>query len=262
MLQRQMQHLFLYIPIFCAAGLFGFGGINMDNKYLNEVLKRLESYRKKEQQIELLRYELQHAKQVSPTELIEAMTFQTRDADGSQTDLYPKDVPGIALSYQHIAAQLNEEAVGELISRYTALCHERDRLLHYIGLLDKRQQEIDGIYEAADADRSTAAELKEEYTQRMATARDEADRLVRSAVDEANRKGDEIVDGAHRQASYIIKKAEGEIAQEKRKAYAELRSDISGLAVDIAEQMVGREINGADQAGLVEDFIRNAGDDK
>ena len=106
----------------------------MDNKYLNEVLERLESYRKKEQQIELLRYELQHAKQVSPTELIEAMTFQTRDADASQTDLYPKDVPGIALSYQHIAAQLNEEAVGELMSRYTALCHERDRLLHYIGL--------------------------------------------------------------------------------------------------------------------------------
>ena len=114
----------------------------MDNKYLNEVLERLESYRKKEQQIELLRYELQHAKQVSPTELIEAMTFQTRDADGSQTDLYPKDVPGIAFSYQHIAAQLNEEAVGELISRYTALCHERDRFLHYIGLLDKRQQDV------------------------------------------------------------------------------------------------------------------------
>ena len=114
----------------------------MDNKYLNEVLERLESYRKKEQQIELLRYELQHAKQVSPTELIEAMTFQTRDADSSQTNLYPKDVPGIALSYQHIAAQLNKEAVGELISRYTALCHERDRLLHYIGLLDKRQQDV------------------------------------------------------------------------------------------------------------------------
>ena len=70
------------------------------------------------------------------------MTFQTRDADASQTDLYPKDVPGIALSYQHIAAQLNEEAVGELINRYTALCHERDRLLHYIGLLDKRQQDV------------------------------------------------------------------------------------------------------------------------
>ena len=129
-------------------------------------------------------------------------------------------------------------------------------------ILDRRQQEIDGIYEAADADHSSAAELKDEYTRRMSAARDEADRLVRSAVDEANRKGDEIVDGAHRQASYIIKKAEGEIQQEKRKAYAELKGDLSGLAVDIAEQMVGREINGADQASLVEDFIRNAGDDK
>lgn len=129
-------------------------------------------------------------------------------------------------------------------------------------ILKRRQQEIDGIYEAADADRSSAAELKEEYTRRMSAARDEADRLVRSAVDEANRKGDEIVDGAHRQASYILKKAEGEIQQEKRKAYAELKGDLSGLAMDIAEQMVGREINGADQASLVEDFIRNAGDDK
>ena len=71
----------------------------MDNKYLNEVLERLESYRKKEQQIELLRYELQHVKQVSPTELIETMTFQIRNADVNQTNLYPKDVPGIAFSY-------------------------------------------------------------------------------------------------------------------------------------------------------------------
>ena len=70
------------------------------------------------------------------------MTFQIRNADVNQTNLYPKDVPGIALSYQHIAAQLNEEAVGELISRYTASCQERDRLLHYIGLLDKRQQDV------------------------------------------------------------------------------------------------------------------------
>ena len=34
------------------------------------------------------------------------------------------------------------------------------------------------------------------------------------------------------------------------------------MAVDIAEKMVGREINEADQAGLVDDFIRNAGDEQ
>ena len=129
-------------------------------------------------------------------------------------------------------------------------------------ILNKRQQEIDGIYAAADADRSSAAEMKEEYTRRMASAREEADRLVRTAVDEANRKGDEIVDVANQQAANIKRKAESEIAQERLKAYTELKRDISGMAVDIAEKMVGREINEADQAGLVDDFIRNAGDEQ
>ena len=129
-------------------------------------------------------------------------------------------------------------------------------------ILNRRQQEIDGIYAAADADRSSAAEMKEEYTRRMSNAREEADRLVRSAVDEANRKGDEIVDVANRQEANIKRKAESEIAQERLKAYTELKRDISGMAVDIAEKMVGREINAADQAGLVDDFIRNAGDEQ
>ena len=129
-------------------------------------------------------------------------------------------------------------------------------------ILNKRQQEIDGIYAAADADRSSAAAMKEEYTRRMSSAREEADRLVRNGVDEANRKGDEIVDVANRQAANIKRKAESEIAQERLKAYTELKRDISGMAVDIAEKMVGREINEADQAGLVDDFIRNAGDEQ
>ena len=129
-------------------------------------------------------------------------------------------------------------------------------------ILNKRQQEIDGIYAAADADRSSAADMKEEYTRRMSSAREEADRLVRTAVDEANRKGDEIVDVANQQAANIKRKAESEIAQERLKAYTELKRDISGMAVDIAEKMVGREINEADQAGLVDDFIRNAGDEQ
>lgn len=128
-------------------------------------------------------------------------------------------------------------------------------------ILDKRQQEIDGIYAAADADRNSAAEMKEEYTRRLSGARTEADRLVRNAVDEANRKGDEILSSAHVQATHIKQKAEAEIAQERLKAYAELKKDLSGMAVDIAEKMVNREINADDQAALVNEFIRNAGDE-
>lgn len=47
----------------------------MDNKYLNEVLDRLENYQKMMRQIELLQYEIQYASHVTPTEMIEVMTF-------------------------------------------------------------------------------------------------------------------------------------------------------------------------------------------
>ena len=103
-----------------------------------------------------------------------------------------------------------------------------------MAVLDKRQQEIDGIYDAAGKDREDAAQMKEEYTQRMSNAREEADRLVKNAVDTAQRRGDAIVQEARDEATHLKQKAESEIEQEKRKAYSELMGEISGMAADIA----------------------------
>lgn len=129
-------------------------------------------------------------------------------------------------------------------------------------ILAKRKAEIDGIYEAAGKDRDSAAEMKKNYTQRMASARSEADALVRTANEEAARRSEAIVDEARRQAAGIVRKAEEDIRLERRKAYLELKKDLSGMAVDIAEKMIDREINESDQRVLVEDFIKNAGDEQ
>lgn len=127
-------------------------------------------------------------------------------------------------------------------------------------MLDRRQQEIDGIYDAAGKDRDDAAQMKEEYTRRMSNARAEADRLVKNAVDNAARRGDAIVQEARDEATHLKQKAEIDIAQERRKAYNELVGEISGMAADIAGKMVEREINEADHRNLVDEFIRNAGE--
>lgn len=129
-----------------------------------------------------------------------------------------------------------------------------------MAVLDARQQEIDGIYDAAGKDRDDAAQMKEEYTRRMSSAREEADRLVKNAVETAGRRGEAIVQEARDEATHLKQKAESDIEQERRKAYSELVGEISGMAVDIAGKMVEREINEADHRELVEEFIRNAGD--
>lgn len=114
----------------------------MGNKYIDYVVNQLENYRKTTQQMKLLCYEIEHIKRTTATEVIEVMTFQKRDAASDSADVYPKKVPEIALSYQQTAAQLNNEAMEEIISVYADLRQERDRLLHYISLLDDRQQTI------------------------------------------------------------------------------------------------------------------------
>ena len=129
-----------------------------------------------------------------------------------------------------------------------------------MAVLDKRQAEIDGIYSAADQAREDADQMKQEYTERMSNARDEADRLVKNAVDTAQRRGDAIVEEARNEATHMKQKAEIEIEQEKRKAYSELMGEISGMAADIAGRMVEREINPDDHRELVEEFIKSAGE--
>jgi F-type H+-transporting ATPase subunit b len=129
-----------------------------------------------------------------------------------------------------------------------------------MAVLDARQQEIDGIYDAAGKDRSDAAQMKEEYTRRMSNARAEADLLVKNAVDTAQRRGDAIVQEARDEATHLKQKAESDIEQERRKAYSELVGEISGMAVDIAGRMVEREINADDHKQLVDEFIKKAGE--
>ena len=142
------------------------------------------------------------------------------------------------------------------------LCALLKKLLfqRVMNMLDKRQQEIDGIYEAADKSRSDADQMKEEYTRRMSNARAEADQLVKNAVDTAQRKGDAIVQEARDEATHLKQKAESDIEQERRKAYSELVGEISGMAVDIAGKMVEREINEEDHRELVDEFIKKAGE--
>lgn len=127
-------------------------------------------------------------------------------------------------------------------------------------VLEARQKEIDGIYDAAGRDRREAAQMKEDYTERMSSAREEADRLVKNAVDTAHTRGDTIVSEAKAEAAHLKQKAERDIEQEKRKAYSELMGEISGMAADIAGRMVEREINAEDHRVLVEEFIKSAGE--
>ena len=127
-------------------------------------------------------------------------------------------------------------------------------------LIADRQQEIDGMYDAAGKAKSEAEAMEAEYRQKLSDAAETSERLVREAVARGRTREEEILRQANREASAILDKAAADIAQEKKKAINDAKNEISGIAVAIAEKVVGRELNNADQNQLVDDFINRLGE--
>lgn len=127
-------------------------------------------------------------------------------------------------------------------------------------VMNARQAQVDKLYSDADSKLASANEMKQEYEQRLASARQEADGMIRTATQTAQRRGDQIVEEAKAQASHARQRAEMEIAQQKQQMLKDVQGEISDLAVSIASKVVEKEISQADYDGFVNDFIRNAGD--
>ena len=127
-------------------------------------------------------------------------------------------------------------------------------------MIEDRQKEIDGMYDAAGAAREEADAMKQEYQQKLSAAQATSDRMVKEAVARAQSREEEIIRQANREASAILDKAAADIAQEKKKAINDAKDEISDMAMAIAGKVVGRTLNSADQAALVEHFINELGE--
>ena len=127
-------------------------------------------------------------------------------------------------------------------------------------IIADRQKEIDDMYDAAGKAKDNAAALESEYKQKLSAAAETSERMVKDAVARGQSREEEIIRQANREASAILDKAAADIAQEKKKAINDAKDEISGIAMAIAEKVVGRELNAADQAGLVDRFISELGD--
>ena len=127
-------------------------------------------------------------------------------------------------------------------------------------MIADRQQEIDDMYANADAAQANAQAMEEEYKQKLSVAAQTGERIVKDAVTRAQAREEEIIRNANAEAGAIMDKAAADIAMEKKKALNDAKDEISGMALAIAEKVVGRELTQADQEKLVDDFINELGD--
>ena len=127
-------------------------------------------------------------------------------------------------------------------------------------IIKDRQDEIDGMYQAAGDAKKQAEAMRGEYQQKLTAAQQTSERIVKEAVSRGHAREEEILRKANADAAAIMDKASADIALEKKKAINDAKDEISDLAMAIAGKVVGRELNEADQKDLIDRFIDNLGD--
>ena len=127
-------------------------------------------------------------------------------------------------------------------------------------IIKDRQDEIDGMYQAAGDAKKQAEAMRGEYQQKLTAAQQTSERIVKEAVSRGQAREEEILRKANADAAAIMDKASADIALEKKKAINDAKDEISDLAMAIAGKVVGRELNEADQKDLIDRFIDNLGD--
>lgn len=127
-------------------------------------------------------------------------------------------------------------------------------------ILEKRKAMADAEIEDARKDREEALAMKEAYEKDMAEARTKANEIVTAAQKSAAIRSEEMLKEAAGQAAAMKEKAEAAIVQERRKAVSEAKAEIGGIAVEIAQKVIGREISEEDHTKLIDEFIANVGE--
>ncbi len=128
-------------------------------------------------------------------------------------------------------------------------------------MIRDRQQEIDDLYTQANTAKDDAEAMQAQYKKELSQAAQESERMVKEAVARGQAREEQIIAQAQKDADAILAKASRDIALEKKKAVEGAREEISGIAIVMAEKVIGKSLKTADKQALVDSFIDELGDE-
>ena len=121
--------------------------------------------------------------------------------------------------------------------------------------LDKRQRAIEESIETSERVRREAGELLEEYRQRLAEARGQADEIVARARKTGEAPETEVLADAKAKREERMEQTRRDIEAETRRAIQEIRKEVADLTVLATEKVTRKSLSEEDQKRLVEEAL-------
>jgi len=121
--------------------------------------------------------------------------------------------------------------------------------------MQERQEQIRTSLEAADAARAEADETR---AQRQGIL-DEARQRAREIVTQANKSAEGVAlqaeERGQQEYDRLVRAAETEIALARQRAVDEVSAQLGALALSVARQIIGREIDAASHRALIDEAV-------
>jgi F-type H+-transporting ATPase subunit b len=125
--------------------------------------------------------------------------------------------------------------------------------------VEEREHRIQTQLDEAEKARAEAQKLLEEHKRLIGQARAESQEILTRAKSVAQKEAEALLAKAHQEQDAILARAQREIAAEKEKAIVALRREAVDLSIAAASKLLERNLSGAANKKLVEDYIASIG---
>ncbi len=129
-----------------------------------------------------------------------------------------------------------------------------------IKFLDNRSDEIRRNITEAEQARAEAEAMLEDYRNKLAGARQEAQEIVARATRVGEEARAALLEQSRAEAATLLEKAHQEIQRERDEALKALRQEVATLAVMVAEKILGRTVAKEDHIKMVDQFLDEVGE--
>ncbi len=125
--------------------------------------------------------------------------------------------------------------------------------------MEARTATIQGEIDSAERSRSEAEALLGQYRAQLAEARAEAGRIIDEARQSAEALRRELTTRAEAEAEELRRRNADQVEGERQRVLAEVQGQVSTLAIDLAERVVGANLDRDANLRLIEDYINSLG---
>ena len=127
-------------------------------------------------------------------------------------------------------------------------------------VLEQREKLIQEQVEAAEAGKTQAQALQDQYEQKLSGAREEAEKIVSDAKVRAQKAYEDQMAQAQAEAKRVQAEAEARIATQRQEMLRGVRQEVAQLAVLAASQVARKDLDRETDRAMVEEFLSEAGE--